>query len=330
MVSLGSATGTNIESGCKHILTCRLDTEKMRVLSDDSRDLGKNPKYNMNQGDMVLTSGAQWGKGSVLRREDAYPLVLTNLGDLKQEGKNLIKFLYHNVSSVYERKQFIDAFNGDPASVVRLKHVDGGDDFIKQKDGMPQIHETLMNQLCDCTSFGVALTVAYATGTKGDTAGSVMIGGMVTVTNGDFPVKTGDIIQFYWDFERDCFDKYGYRKVMNAAVHVPGDPTKPTDPGQFHFDNQNPSKNADTDAPLTGPNEPWSISDGDQAKKVFNTRGNDIRYRDRQPRITAFVKPYKEDEKCERLYDKIRIIGRANNDCTPGHKVDIILGRQSM
>ena len=328
MVSLGSATGTNIESGCKHILTCRLDTEKMRVLSEDSRDLGKNPKYNMNQGDMVLVSGPTWGKGSVLRREDAYPLVITNLGDLKREGQNLIKFLYHNVSSVYERKQIIDAFNGETKSSFRLRTVEGVEDFIPHKDGMPTINERLMNQLCDCTSFGVALTVAYATGTKGDTAGSVMIGGMVTVTNGDFHVKTGDIIQFYWDFERDCFDKYGYRKAMNNAVPVP-DPAG-RGQGTFAFDNQDPSLNPDADGPPLGPMESWDISDGDKAKKVFNTRGNDIRYRGSAPRITAFVKPYKEDEKCERLYDKIRIIGRANNDCTPGHKVDIILGRQSM
>jgi hypothetical protein len=42
---------------------------------------------------------------------------------------------------------------------------------------------------------------------NGDTVFSVMIGGQITVTNGSFPMRPGQMVQWYFDFEDIQYDK---------------------------------------------------------------------------------------------------------------------------
>lgn len=53
---------------------------------------------------------------------------------------------------------------------------------------------------------GVSLATIWAHPSSGDTVGSVMVGGLITVTNGPFPVTSGDQLTFIWGFEEECFD----------------------------------------------------------------------------------------------------------------------------
>jgi hypothetical protein len=53
---------------------------------------------------------------------------------------------------------------------------------------------------------GVALGQAWASYLSGDTVASVLVGGMMTVLNGHFPMHTGDEVQWYFDFEQDLFE----------------------------------------------------------------------------------------------------------------------------
>ena len=48
---------------------------------------------------------------------------------------------------------------------------------------------------------GYALGLAYASSLSGDTVSSILIGGMVTVMNGAFECRSGQMIQWYFDFE---------------------------------------------------------------------------------------------------------------------------------
>jgi hypothetical protein len=48
---------------------------------------------------------------------------------------------------------------------------------------------------------GVALTVAFPHGHIGDTALSVLTGGIMTMTNGPFDIAAGDRCTWIWDFE---------------------------------------------------------------------------------------------------------------------------------
>ncbi len=43
-----------------------------------------------------------------------------------------------------------------------------------------------------------------------------MIGGLRTVMNGDWEVRAGDQLQWYWTFERECFRKDGTRKSYRS------------------------------------------------------------------------------------------------------------------
>ena len=53
---------------------------------------------------------------------------------------------------------------------------------------------------------GVALGQAWASHMSGDTVASVMVGGVQTVQNGAFPMQTGDLIQWNFDFEESAIN----------------------------------------------------------------------------------------------------------------------------
>jgi hypothetical protein len=54
---------------------------------------------------------------------------------------------------------------------------------------------------------------------SGDTVFSVMIGGQITVTNRHFPMRPGQMVQWYFDFEADGFDTDG-RRQLNPKTHT--------------------------------------------------------------------------------------------------------------
>lgn len=314
-VSLPSATGTKIDSGCKHIVTCRVDTSMLSAMVKDPRDLAANPnKYNLKQGDMVLCTGETWCDTDTTKREDAYPLVITNLGELDPIAQKIMRFVYHNVSSLYERDQMLKAFRCNGNSKVRFTQPMANPLFEVNADGTLKPHyKQYLGKIVDCLGMGVALTEAQAVGTRGDTAASVMVGGMITVTNGAFEIKTGDDVQVYWEFEECCFaEKTGKRLPMtNAQLSNPADLNS-----NVLFDNDD-----------IAAQDLWNPDS--RARRNFALRGTDVGP-GKQRRIIALVKPYREDEYQPRLYDMIRVIGKANHDAQPGQSIDIKLGRQTL
>eukprot|EP00961_Rhodomonas_salina_P025665 346559-Rhodomonas_salina.1 len=62
---------------------------------------------------------------------------------------------------------------------------------------------------------GVALTTGFLHGNIGDTALSVLTGGMVTVLNGPFEICAGDTCTWIWSFEQCFFNADGSRKYVN-------------------------------------------------------------------------------------------------------------------
>jgi len=64
---------------------------------------------------------------------------------------------------------------------------------------------TQIKTLPDFRCQGIALGQAWASYLSGDTVASVLVGGMVTVQNGHFTMHTGDLVQWYFDFEKDEF-----------------------------------------------------------------------------------------------------------------------------
>jgi hypothetical protein len=85
------------------------------------------------------------------------------------------------------------------------------------------------NKQCDNLPFfraqGYALGRAEANMRSGDTVFSVLIGGQMTVQNGDFPMRPGQMVQWYFDFERDNFHADGRRDTGVAnKKKMPNEP----------------------------------------------------------------------------------------------------------
>eukprot|EP00961_Rhodomonas_salina_P123655 1666281-Rhodomonas_salina.1 len=63
---------------------------------------------------------------------------------------------------------------------------------------------------------GVALTTGFPHGHIGDTALSVLTGGMMTIINGPFSIAAGDVCTWIWDFELCYFNDKGERLDLSS------------------------------------------------------------------------------------------------------------------
>ena len=122
----------------------------------------------------------------------AYPLVITTLGEMDDFCKDFLLTLYskRSASEFYrhwrQRKRSVQTLTPQDANHKRKTKL--------QLDTLPNMRVQ-----------GVALGTAYASPLTGDTVASVLVGGVVTVMNGAFPMHTGDQVQWYFDFEEVNF-----------------------------------------------------------------------------------------------------------------------------
>ena len=194
LASLGSATHTRVDSAAKHIRQCKIDERRMRVwlnnTDPESMHRQKN-KYATMKDDLVLNVNEALGKSCT--PTEAYPSVMSNFTSLKKETKDKIK-------EWYAHKTPVSFFNFQST-----------------------IHAEKQNQQIETLPFfraqGYALGRAEANMRSGDTVFSVMIGGQITVTNGHFPMRPGQMVQWYFDFEAGGFDTDGRRQV-NPKTHT--------------------------------------------------------------------------------------------------------------
>ena len=169
----------------------------------------------------------------------------------------------------------------------------------------------------DFGAVGYANTLGWAHSSSGDTMSSVMIGGLRTVTNGDFEVFCGDRLQWYWPFELQCFMKDGRRKGI--PMHTDTDVTS-LPPGTL-------KNNLQVDP---------GTHDGNQIKTETNIRKRK-EFEERQhgqPRgtdkVVPLIKPFKRDDDNPRLYDWYRVFAEAISSAGPREKVDIRISRQAI
>ena len=312
--SLASATGTRLDSGCKHIQQCRVSQDHMEKLVFGSRlNLTNNKfKYAVHKDELVLGIGKCWGDDKKFR-QDAYPRVLSNLGDVcngqHEDIKHMIKYMYHYATSISARDYLLNTVFKKAEPIYWRTHkglFDKRPDDKMPFDDRDKIH--------DFISVGSANTLGYAHAHSGDTMSSVMIGGLRTVMNGDFEVFCGDLIQWYWPFERDCFVKGTAKRKEILPV-----------------DMVNPSSglgllNADPGL------------DGDKFDEDSFSVGRK-RYHDRefgQPsgpnnaKTVPLIKPYKRDEDHPRIYDWYRVFAVALCSARPNEAVDIRISRQAI
>lgn len=314
--SLASATGTRLDSGCKHIQQCRVSQDHMEKLVFDSRlNLTNNKyKYAVHKDELVLAIGKCWSDQDKKFRQDAYPRVLSNLGDVcdgnHEDIPKMIKYMYHNTVGVEMRDKLLRAFQSKDSK----KWVHASPPLFTYSAGKMPFDD--IDKIHDFIAVGYANTLGYAHAHSGDTMTSVMIGGLRTVMNGDFEIFCGDLIQWYWPFERDCFVQHSAKRKVVSKISTSGE-----------FVNEDPARNSDPD---THDSNPFDEERASKQRRVFHEREFGQPGGDAKAKVVPRIKPYKHDDEKPRLYDWYRVFAVALCSARPNEAVDIRISRQAI
>lgn len=256
----------------------------------------------------------------------AYPKVISNLGTLNdtedtQVAIKMIRYMNHFARSVKERKAIIDFFKEGTHRPPVYKDVNGrqqelGPSFELFRHGPGDQISTnrFLAMLSDFFPVGFSTTLGYAHPNTGDTMTSVMIGGLRTVMNGDFEIFPGDLVQFYWSFERDDFLQDGRRKPY---VDMWQD-SLPT--------NLDPSKTIGGDS--LGKRDAWDVPRDARLRQAHY----ELSYGQKpdKQKLVGKIKPYVPDEEDPRINDWYRVFAVAISSARPNEMCDIKISRQSV
>jgi hypothetical protein len=182
-------------------MACKLDTKLlglMRTEGDRETDLysclhTSKMKWCMAKDEIVLNT-SKAANSSFDQSVKAYPMVITTVGDMDAKTRDWIKELYKCANAT------------DFASFLESGRIT---QWIDNKALTAPSKVTVSMQIKSLPDFrcqGVALGQAWASYMSGDTVASVLVGGMVTVNNGAFTMHSGDLVQWYFDWEVAEFD----------------------------------------------------------------------------------------------------------------------------
>jgi hypothetical protein len=302
--NLATATGTRIDSAAKHQIAVRASYEHLLSWVGYEQIALQKEKHAFSIAKDDITIGVskpvrknENGRGN--QRNKAYPSVVSTLARMEQPAKNYLVYLFHNPATFKERDTFI-------------KHVEK-----KPEAWDPTMSEIAKKQIAEMPEFffvGVSVGYGAAHPLSGDTVCTTMIGGMRTILNGAFEVDTGDIIQWYWSAETNCFDKDGKR-------HDPMTERRSQGVSSWLADNDR-------------------LGSSDSTKrKAFHERGNGV-FTNSQSDGTVVYNAKKEiafpkslrpaRDGSYRLGDRMRIFGRAMSGARAYEMLDIQICRQSM
>ena len=329
--SLANASGTLLDSACKHIQQCRVSFDHMLDFVDTADQLEKNElRYCVHKDEVVVGVTRPWKKSKTRALPpSAYPKVISNLGNIAS-GKGeqydsqmkMIKYLFHYSTSLLTRQKIIDAMSNQ-AGFQRNKWTEGKDlttqHYLTDERGYALRLAEHLQIMHDHVPVGISNTLGYAHHNSGDTMTSVMIGGQRTVMNGKWEVSTGDPIQWYWTFEEDCFRDDGSRKHFKE-LDEDGEEVKDftgDDPKTDHNPKVAPKPSSD-------PSKRREFND-----RQFGTQAHSLMPSDKAKNV-ARIKTYVKDENCPRIYDQMRVFAKAINCARPYELLDIMICRQSM
>jgi hypothetical protein len=140
--------------------------------------------------------------------------------------------------------------------------------------------------------------------------------------NGDFEIFAGDLVQFYWTFEKDDFERDGRRKTYLDIWAANGTPMN-LDPSYTVLGTAGRKRDsAGTLLPS------WNTPNDAQVRQAHYNLSYGQR-NDKQ-KIVAKIKPYFRDDRDPRLMDWYRVFGVAIASARPNEMCDIKIARQSM
>jgi hypothetical protein len=335
--SLASATNTRVDSACKHHHQCRVSTDDMLQLMEpinDQEELKRNEyRYCAHKDELIVGVGRPWRPEDYKKKmNNAYPRVISNLGMM--DGNNersktfqkMITYMCHYCTSLNEKQDIINWFKLRTYTTDGF-HVSPDHRYFKpdakKKDKISDDTEDWLGKMHDYVTMGFSQTMGYAHPACGDTMTTVMIGGMRTVMNGDFEIHNGDVIQWYWPFEKDCFTRDGKRKKFfinhvytddDTLIQCNLDPTKEF---ELHENQLVPSAASTTATPKDA-----ALRES-YHNKIYGQPNN-------TKKMVAFIKPFCKDFKHPRMYDEMRVFARAIGSARPHEMCDIKICRQSL
>jgi len=302
--NVANATGTRLDSAAKHQIAVRASFEHLLSWVGYEQLVLQKEKHAFSVAKDDITIGVskpvrknESAKGNT--RNKAYPSVVTTLARMEMPAKNYLIMLFHNPSNFDERDQFIHRVERRP------------------EVWDPNMSEIAKKQIAEMPEFyfvGVSVGFAYPHPLSGDNVCTTMLGGMRTIMNGAFPVDSGDVIQWYWEAETNCFDAEGRRLEQIADQRSDGVTA-------FLYTHQ---KNMTLDS---------------ARRKAFYERGNGV-FTDSQAggsvkynakKEIAYpkaLKPRRNGSKA--IGDGMRAFGKAISGARPFEAFDILIGRQSM
>ena len=327
--SLASATNTRLDTAARHMQQCRVSTDDMmRFVKNDAEELQRNKfRYCVHKDELVVGIGRPWDVTVVKKMNNAYPRVVSNLGMLDDDEDTraaiqMIRFMNHYARTVRERRHIIEFFRKETISQTRCREgavwqvLPDECRCFEPVQGAPgkMLTKEFLSMMHDYYPVGYATTIGYAHPNTGDTMTSVLIGGLITVQNGDFEVFAGDPVQFYWCFEKDDFQKDGRRRpYLNIW-----DGTTPQ--------NVDPSVDVSDSRKRT-----WQArEDSEIRRRTYELSYGQFKNKKNKGKLVAKIKPYFPDEDNPRLHDWFRVFGIAIASARPNEMVDIKISRQSM
>ena len=256
----------------------------------------------------------------------------------------MITFLFHTATDVLRREYIVQMMDNTDGFGNFGEDLSPTDSFFYDASEAPSGYKKLskyLDHMYDHYAVGISNTIAYANPRTGDTVDSVMIGGLRTVMNGDWEVQTGDEVQWYWTFEKDCFRvKDGSRKSFRTYDENGKMVNDYFSCSPFDDYGQDTAgiKGADV---FSGPvakkqenNHQTPQNKASNARQNFADRQYGMKPQSVQPsdkaKSVARVKPFVPDIHCPRMYDKMRVFGRAIASARQHELLDIQICRQSM
>lgn len=224
MPSLGTATGTRVDSAAKHIMACKVDAKLLHLWSnaaptDNSAQYMHSRKlqFCMHKDELVMnTTNALTPSSSYMSAgtQAAYPLVVTTLAELPSKIQQLLCVLYASTT--------LDTFRKRSDALTMLKNQRVFDPRVHCANDELQKFTSILSQLPDLRCQGVALGQGFPSYMSGDSVASVLIGGMVTIANGAWDMNPGDLVQWYFDSEENWFYPAEQTGQLDGIIHRAG------------------------------------------------------------------------------------------------------------
>jgi hypothetical protein len=307
MPGIAAATGTVLDSAAKHTMACRVDEDKMHVFATAEHIINNKHKYCVNRHELVLNTGKGW-KSRSAGTATAYPLVVSNLGDMHEHVRLVIKYAYALLLTPRDLA-VAEGFLGKVKSTDR--------DISRQLGQIPFMHAQ-----------GYSLGVAYANHRQGDIVCAVQVGGMVTVRNGHFACATGDMVQWYFDWEKDQFQEHDTSQNAAAGSRIQLDDRLRTAITEFNGDSAD-AKKAIEDALNTLPARA-AFTANRQAAARQSFAGRDLGMDNGKINV-PYPKPYVVSrDNGEHYGDQIRVFAKCVNGGRAHDMIDIMLMTQSL